>query len=274
MKGSLPEAQNDAAELHAIEACLPRLRRHAALLLGSRRAADVEIEALLRMASPAELRYFAGDELGLLRVFYQQIRAAKRVILIAHDFAEQDRSLMIALHKLTWLDRCMLLLSEIERLDARASSALLGLSITAVAARLPRARELLAAALENRLCIIVEDDLIAMRDLQIQAIQGGLCVVGMAKNQSEAYDLVDSMKPDIGIVDLALPEGSEAGAEIADLLRRRAASRIVFVTAFEKIAAELARPEDKVIGKPWSRSLLRQAIVASSPRSSSDGSTL
>ena len=249
-----------------IERQLPDLRRYGALLLGSKGAADDRIEAILNGLPPMAWRQIAADRTLLLEIFQDTCSSMNMPALQPADFTERDRSLLIGLHKLNLTTRSLLLLTTAgEGFSNDRMATILGLAVHDMPAKIMRARTNLAAALRNRLCVIVEDDLIAMRDLQAEVTNRGFCVAGTAKNQREAYGLADEMKPDIGIIDLALPEGAVAGAEVAERLRERFASKIIFVTAFAKMAKDIAAPGDKIVSKPWSPTSLNQAMAAIVP---------
>lgn len=243
------------------ELCLRRLRRHGALLLGSKAAADKRIGQTLTELPGVSLERMQNEIKVLFWGFHQLDPSLAANDLISEDFAKADQAMVSALHKISMTDRALLLLRVTEGFDDSATAFILGLPILEVKTRVARARMLLQASLVGRLCMIVEDDLIAMRDLQAEVVQGGLSIGGAAKNLTEAIGLVDQIRPDIGIIDLALPEGTLAGAEIATRLRERFGSRIVFVTAFEKQARDIAKPDDSIVSKPWSRATLSKAIA-------------
>ncbi len=243
------------------ELCLRRLRRHGALLLGSKAAADSRIVQTLNDLPGVSLERMLDEIKVLFWAFHQLDPSPAAGDLISEDFAEADQAMVSALHKISMTDRALLLLRITEGFDDSAAAFILDLPILEVKTRIARARMLLQASLAGRLCMIVEDDLIAMRDLQAEVAQGGLSVGGVAKSLTEAYDLSDQIRPDIGIIDLALPEGVLAGAQIAERLKKRFGSRIVFVTAFDRLAKDIAQPGDCIVSKPWSRATLNRAIA-------------
>lgn len=234
---------------------LPALRRYGALLLGSKRRADDHLERLLvGSAITDDLR-----DADPYAVFHAASLPAPDLSL--DDFARVDHNLLVALHKLAPFDRALLLLTTAASLGHERVAAILGGTKADIRTKLARARSLMDASYKNRLCMIVEDDLIAMRDLQAELAQERVGVAGMAKNRTEALGLAEDMRPDIAIIDLALPEGATAGADVAERLRQRSATRIIFVTAFAKIARGLAGPRDMIVPKPWSTGSLKQAIA-------------
>ncbi len=234
---------------------LPALRRYGALLLGSKRSADDHLERVLADADVEGIRT-AQD---LYRQFHLPALPAPRLDL--DDFAEGDRRLLLTLHKLPLGDRALLLLTSMAALDGESVAEILQKQAVDIPVRLANARSLMRAGYSNRLCMIVEDDLIALRDLEAELLHERLGVAGTAKNRAEALGLTDSIRPDLALIDLALPEGATAGADVAARLRQRFRTRIIFVTAFVDIAARLAGPGDSIVPKPWSQKSLKQALA-------------
>ena len=240
-----------------LEFQLPALRRYGALLLGSKERADDHLESVLVDVSPS-----GGDGAEDLYRMFHGSTLPKAADLKLDDFGKTDHQLLLALHKLPFDDRALLLLSGMADLGYERVTAILGIRTADVAPRLARARALMQAGYQNRLCVIVEDDLIAMRDLQAEVAQEKLGVAATAKNRNEAFDILERVRPDIALIDLALPEGSTAGADVAERLRSRFATRIIYVTAFARIAKELARSDDMIVPKPWSSGSLKRAIAS------------
>lgn len=233
---------------------LPALRRYGALLLGSKERADDHIEERLSDAvSSVDV-----DDLDPYELFHSGPLPGSE--LKPEDFSRADHHLLRTLHKLAVDDRARLLLAVTANLEIAHIGSIFSETVQTAAARLARARMLMEASHRNRLCMIVEDDVIAMRHLQAELTEEHVGIAGTAKNRTDAFGLVDRLQPDIALIDLALPEGATAGADIAERLRRRFATKIIFVTAFAKIAKELATPSDMIVPKPWSAGSLKHAI--------------
>jgi CheY-like chemotaxis protein len=230
---------------------IPALRRYGALLIGSKRRADDHLECVLD-----EIETGADDP---YRLFHTKPLPGAELKL--DDFASSDHRLLVALHKLAAEDRALLLLSAMAKVGCERVAAILGRSPSDIPGRMMRARSLVESSRQNRLCMIVEDDLITLRDLQAEVTEHQLGVAGTAKNRTEAFGLTDQVRPDIAIIDLALPEGATAGADVAERLRERFATRIIYVTAFAKLAKDLARTGDRIVPKPWASGSLKQAIT-------------
>ncbi|MEZ5933541.1 MAG: response regulator [Alphaproteobacteria bacterium] len=234
----------------ALQSEIPALRRYGALLLGSKQRADDHLERMLAEVTDG------GDD--LYRIFHRHPFPGSELRL--DDFVKTDHRLLAALHKLAPDDRALLLLTTSAGFGCERVAGILGRPLNDVPARLMRARALMQASCQNRLCMIVEDDLITLRHLQAELTDQKLGVAGTAKNRTEAFGLSDQVRPDIAIIDLALPEGATAGADVAERLRDRFATRIIYVTAFAKIAKDLARSGDRIVPKPWASGLLKQAV--------------
>ena len=234
---------------------LRALRRYGALLLGSKERADDHLERVLLAVAPRG----GGCDDDPYQLFHALPLPAQS--LKFDDFAGDDHRLLRALYKLPLSDRALLLLNGVADLGCERVAAILDCRVVDIAPRLARARALMRAGYRNRLCVIVEDDLIALRDLQAEVTQEDLGVAGTAKNRSEAFGLTERVRPDVAIIDLALPEGATAGADVAERLRDHFDTRIIFVTAFAKIAKDLARSDDMIVPKPWTSGSLKQAVA-------------
>src|SRR5438034_5142651 len=86
--------------------------------------------------------------------------------------------------------------------------------------------------------VLVDDEQLARDELGYLLGQvGGVEVIGQAGNGVEALTTIDRLHPDVVFLDVQMP--GLTGFEVArQLLDRRAASHIVFVTAFDQHAIE------------------------------------
>ena len=86
--------------------------------------------------------------------------------------------------------------------------------------------------------VLVDDEQLARDELGYLLGQvGGVEVIGQAGNGLEALTTIDRLQPDLVFLDVQMP--GLTGFEVArQLLDRRAASHIVFVTAFDQHAIE------------------------------------
>ena len=107
--------------------------------------------------------------------------------------------------------------------------------------------------------LIVEDEAIVARDIQVQLKGLGYEPVGNAKRGEDAITLVEELLPDLVLMDIQLA-GNMNGVEAAGEIRRRFAVPVVFLTAFAEDAtldrAKVAEPYGYVL-KPYAERELR-----------------
>jgi two-component system response regulator LytT len=86
--------------------------------------------------------------------------------------------------------------------------------------------------------VVVDDEQLARDELRYLLEQvGGVEVIGQAGNGVEALTTIDTMRPDVVFLDVQMP--GLTGFEVARrLLGNRAASQIIFVTAYDQHAIE------------------------------------
>ncbi|MEO7673792.1 MAG: response regulator [Pyrinomonadaceae bacterium] len=90
----------------------------------------------------------------------------------------------------------------------------------------------------NKLRVMIADDERPAREflkailLQFEDVE----LVGEAANGSEAVELIKSVKPDLALLDLQMPEIS--GLEVVGLLRKTQMPLVAFVTAFDQYAVQ------------------------------------
>lgn len=110
--------------------------------------------------------------------------------------------------------------------------------------------------------LVVEDEVIVARDIQLQLKGLGYLPLGPASRGLDAIMLVDELRPDLVLMDIQLA-GSMNGVEAARIIRSRFLVPVVFLTAFAEDAtleeAKLAEPFGYVL-KPYSERELRIVI--------------
>ena len=111
--------------------------------------------------------------------------------------------------------------------------------------------------------LVVDDEPLAIERMQILcAEQPGITLVGTAADGAAALRMIESLAPDLVLLDIAMPELD--GMAVAKTLGRRSAGptpAIIFVTAFDSFAIEafdLAAVD--YLLKPVSADRLRRAI--------------
>jgi PAS domain S-box-containing protein len=100
--------------------------------------------------------------------------------------------------------------------------------------------------LENRIrFLVVDDELVIARDLQLQIDRLGYHVVGVAPSAAQAISLVKERKPDIVLMDIQLGGGTD-GIQAAHHIREAFGVPSVFITSYADeetlLRAQLAQP--------------------------------
>jgi PAS domain S-box-containing protein len=107
--------------------------------------------------------------------------------------------------------------------------------------------------------LVVEDEAIVARDIQLQLAGLGYDPVAHAKRGEEAVQLAGELRPDLVLMDIQLA-GAMNGVQAATQIRQQLAIPVVFLTAFAEDAtlelAKLAEPFGYVL-KPYAERELR-----------------
>ncbi len=110
--------------------------------------------------------------------------------------------------------------------------------------------------------LVVEDEVIAARDIAQQLTQSGYTVAGISSHGEEVVALVEQLKPDLVLMDIQLA-GAVDGIAVAKILREQHLAPVVFLTAFaadEVLArAKLSQPFGYIL-KPFAERELRTAL--------------
>ena len=78
--------------------------------------------------------------------------------------------------------------------------------------------------------IIVEDQVLIAKQIEMIVLSAGHIVVGTADNRDAACDLAVATSPDIAFVDLSLTDGV-TGIDVAITIAQRCDARVIFTTA-------------------------------------------
>ena len=114
--------------------------------------------------------------------------------------------------------------------------------------------------------VIVEADFLIAEDLRGLCEDFGASVVGMAHRADEAFDLVESTKPDVVLMDVRLGgkrDGVDVAQRVYDALPR---TKLVFITGSnEPPTIERIRQDHpfRILIKPIKPAELQEAITAS-----------
>ncbi len=79
--------------------------------------------------------------------------------------------------------------------------------------------------------LVVEDESIVSKDIQLSLKKLGYHVVGAASTGEKALDLLQSEKPDIVLMDIML-KGDMSGIDTAEIIKRQYGIPVIFLTAY------------------------------------------
>lgn len=123
----------------------------------------------------------------------------------------------------------------------------------------------------ERLRILVADDERPAREFlkRLLADFGDVELIGEAENGGEALEAIKSLKPDLALLDLQMPELS--GVEVVRQLRRSQMPLVAFVTAFDEYAVQAfeLNAVDYLL-KPVEAARLRETIDRAKDRLETD----
>ncbi|MCA1443221.1 response regulator [Ensifer sp. IC4062] len=110
--------------------------------------------------------------------------------------------------------------------------------------------------------LVVEDDRVVSRDIQLQLRNIGYDVAGAAVSGEQAIAMAASLKPDLVLMDIRL-EGDMDGIQAATTIRERMRMPIVYLTAYADDETVRRAGESEPFGyllKPFEETQLRAAI--------------
>lgn len=110
--------------------------------------------------------------------------------------------------------------------------------------------------------LIVEDEYIVAADLEMKLMHMGYEIVGPAVTGEEAIALADQYRPDVVLMDVRL-EGPMDGREAANVIRKKAGTPIIFVTAFAGLLSENTEEGKNLeicLTKPFSTTELKDRL--------------
>lgn len=119
----------------------------------------------------------------------------------------------------------------------------------------------------NKLRVMIADDERPAREFLKSALSGmeDVELVAEAENGADAVETITSVRPDLALLDLQMPELS--GIEVVKMLRRSQMPLVAFVTAFDQFAVQAFELNaiDYLL-KPVERGRLRETIVRAQER--------
>jgi DNA-binding response OmpR family regulator len=107
--------------------------------------------------------------------------------------------------------------------------------------------------------LIVEDEALLAMELEGLIEDAGHTVVGWATTSGEACGMIDNVEADLAFIDVHLNDGP-TGVSVADYIRERRRSMVVFMTANPKRIPQHFAGAVGVITKPYTMSGLMSAL--------------
>lgn len=116
----------------------------------------------------------------------------------------------------------------------------------------------------NAEILVVEDDSLIAYAIEQQLLDGGWRVLGVADCADAALQLVESLSPNLVLMDIHL-KGSVDGIDAAAMIQARHGAPVIFLTGQSDpetmLRARAVKPAGIVL-KPWSPGVLRRIITS------------
>lgn len=123
----------------------------------------------------------------------------------------------------------------------------------------------------NKLRVVIADDERPAREFlkSVLSTMEDVQLVGTAENGAEALELIKSVKPDVALLDLQMPELT--GIDVVRSLRKSQMPLVAFVTAFDEYAVQAfeVNAVDYLL-KPIERARLRETLNRAQERLEQD----
>jgi RNA polymerase sigma factor (sigma-70 family) len=244
---------------------VPRLRRHARLLSGSKDVGDEYVRIALELIVAEPERLQGGDPRILL---FRAFHAVWSALNEGHRGRSADAVTLMdrldhGLAALAPIERRVLLLAVVEEMSLEEVAKILDLDIESVRRHLAQARGNLRQEVALPVLIIEDEPMIAMELKQIVR-EMGLTVSGTVARQEEALTAADTAGQEaLGLVlaDIQLQD-SGSGIGAAQEILERYNVPIVFVTGFpERLLTGSGLEPAFVVAKPFQTESLKVTIA-------------
>lgn len=249
-----------------LKTVLPRLRRHAYLLVGNMPVADAAVGACLKVL-PRDTagRPVCADLPALFRSLHAATLVPSEPIPGPDAACEEDAHLAETRDRflaLAPVQRRVLALVLVEGFSVAETAQILVMERRRVAEALLGGRHRMARPLRRLRAVIIEDDQLIGMDIaaSLEEMGYGTCI--QAADGREAVEAAAGGEPDLIIADVKLSNG-DSGLDVVRRLRTggRSSTPVVYVTAFPEIPlADPTISADAVLPKPFSTAALKQMV--------------
>jgi DNA-directed RNA polymerase specialized sigma24 family protein len=242
---------------------LPRLRRHAYMLMGSRERADNYVHFCLEiLVEESDRVFFRNDvQLRLFQFFHSILHMVEQNFSFYHvPEPDTDAHLHAAIGSLPAQSRAILLLTSTEGFSVAEASEILGIQETYGRELLARAHEALHRRLGVRV-LIIEDQKDAAASLERSLEEMGHWVVGIADNEERALEMALEQRPELVVADVWL-NGRDCGIKIAEHVCSSTAASALFVMTPASPPREQVRVDSsRMLPWPLNSETMRRKIA-------------
>lgn len=243
----------------AVLAELPRLRRYAFCLYGSRATGDARIQHCLQRLVD-QIHHLDGAQTAesLFRFFHSCEATSADFASGVPNGQDHVTPVHAAMMRLTVDERRVLGLVVVSGFSLQDTADILGVSVRSLSARLRGAKRHLRDLMPR--AIIIEDEYLLASQLTALAREIGVTVCGTAADGRAAEALAREYRPDLVLADVLL-SNNENGADIAEEIRARYDSAIVYVTAYPDRVRAQPSHHPFIVRKPVLPADLAQTIT-------------
>lgn len=241
---------------------LPYLRRYARALLGTRKAGDAAVEAML------ETKMFAMLAEG--RTLTQRkdlFRVLDETIMEELSTGQLNQEVAKILRRMTTDERRAVMLTAVEGFSVFEAAEILCSSTSFVEQALVDAETSLKSAIATSV-LIIEDEILISQTLADIVLEAGHSVLGIATTHTQAVELSRSGKFGLILADIVLADGSSGAEAVDEILAGMARPvPVIFITAYPKrlLTGQDIEPAF-LITKPFQprqvRAMVEQAVMS------------
>lgn len=240
---------------------LPYLRRFARALTGTQAGGDAYVAATLEalLEDPTLIDDALDPRVGLYRVFLKIWSSgtpdASRPVDVEDDAPAAERRLGALPPK----ERQAFLLMAVEGFSLAETAAILDASEHETERLIESAGREIADQVATDVLIIEDEPIIAI-DLEHLVRSLGHDVIGIARTQSEAREIISRRRPGLVLADIQLADGSSGIDAVNDLLAVVEVP-VIFITAYPERLLTGARPEPVYLfAKPFRPDTVKAVI--------------
>lgn len=243
----------------ALARLIPRIRRYAYALTGSKSVGDDYVAACLAkyVASPRP-----DGNRARARELFRCFHSIWDDFGVQGSYHESGPEVEQILGQLPAGIRAAFLLRTMEGFDSYETATILETDEFFLRRSYNVALRAYHRVDRDRRVLVIEDDHIVARHIGSLIDEIGLTQIGPARSSQEAVDMANEMRPSAMVVDINLEDGLTGLNAIGDI-RSRLDIPAIFVTALPEQAKQVMKRGDFLVPKPFKNSTVRSAIKRS-----------